>query len=124
MMQNFSDHAANERTFLSWVRTAIAIMGFGFVVEKIGLLQPAANGTASVAAGMFGTLGEFSGLALIVLGLSLMAVATARFLALRKALSQPAAGTRPTVWIDVSMAVLLGVLAIAVAIYMVHLAIK
>jgi len=27
-------HMANERTFLAWVRTSIAIMAFGFVVEK------------------------------------------------------------------------------------------
>ena len=31
------DHMANERTFLAWVRTSIAIMAFGFVVEKFAL---------------------------------------------------------------------------------------
>ena len=35
--QNRSDHMANERTFLAWVRTSIAIMAFGFVVEKFAL---------------------------------------------------------------------------------------
>ena len=30
-------HMANERTFLAWVRTGIAIMAFGFVVEKFSL---------------------------------------------------------------------------------------
>jgi putative membrane protein len=34
---NPSDHLANERTFLAWVRTSIAIMGFGFVVVKFAL---------------------------------------------------------------------------------------
>ena len=29
-----SDHLANERTFLAWMRTSIALMGFGFVVVK------------------------------------------------------------------------------------------
>jgi hypothetical protein len=37
MIRNFSDHAANERTFLAWVRTAIAVMAFGFLVAKFGL---------------------------------------------------------------------------------------
>lgn len=32
-----SDHMANERTFLAWIRTIIAIMAFGFVVEKFAL---------------------------------------------------------------------------------------
>ncbi len=35
--QNRSDHMANERTFLAWVRTSIGIMAFGFVVEKFAL---------------------------------------------------------------------------------------
>jgi inner membrane protein YidH len=37
MIKNFSDHAANERTFLAGVRTAIAVMAFGFLVEKFDL---------------------------------------------------------------------------------------
>lgn len=32
-----SDHLANERTFLAWVRTCIGIMAFGFVVVKFSL---------------------------------------------------------------------------------------
>ena len=31
------DHMANERTFLSWIRTNIGIIAFGFVIEKFGL---------------------------------------------------------------------------------------
>jgi len=31
------DHLANERTFLAWIRTSIAMMGFGFVVVKFTL---------------------------------------------------------------------------------------
>jgi uncharacterized membrane protein YidH (DUF202 family) len=30
-------HMANERTFLAWIRTSLAIMAFGFVVEKFSL---------------------------------------------------------------------------------------
>jgi putative membrane protein len=29
-----TDHLANERTFLAWIRTSIGIMAFGFVVER------------------------------------------------------------------------------------------
>ena len=31
------DHLANERTFLAWIRTSIALMGFGFVIVKFAL---------------------------------------------------------------------------------------
>jgi putative membrane protein len=32
-----TDHLANERTFLAWIRTSIALMGFGFVIVKFAL---------------------------------------------------------------------------------------
>ena len=41
MIRGYSDHAANERTFLAWVRTAIAVMAFGFLVEKFDLFLEA-----------------------------------------------------------------------------------
>ena len=43
MIRNFRDHAANERTFLAWVRTAIAVMAFGFLIERFDLLLKAAG---------------------------------------------------------------------------------
>jgi len=48
MDQEFVDHSANERTFLAWVRTAIAVMPFAFIVEKfdlfLGLAGPSLAG--------------------------------------------------------------------------------
>ena len=31
------EHLANERTFLSWVRTTIALVSLGFVIARLGL---------------------------------------------------------------------------------------
>ncbi len=31
------DHLANERTFLAWIRTSLATLGFGFVLARMGL---------------------------------------------------------------------------------------
>ncbi len=31
------EHLANERTFLAWIRTSIAMMGFGFVIVKFAV---------------------------------------------------------------------------------------
>ncbi len=39
MIPNYMQHAANERTFLAWVRTVIAIVGFGLVVARLGNLD-------------------------------------------------------------------------------------
>ena len=33
-------HLANERTYLAWMRTAIALMGFGVVIVRLRILHP------------------------------------------------------------------------------------
>jgi putative membrane protein len=57
-----SDHLANERTFLAWIRTSIALMGFGFVVVKFSLfvrqLSLAVTGhTVTPVTGFSGVIG-------------------------------------------------------------------
>ena len=41
------DELANDRTFLAWLRTGIAVMGLGFVVAKVALIVQPTNETAS-----------------------------------------------------------------------------
>ena len=43
-------YLAAERTFLSWIRTGLALMGFGFVVARFGLFlhEFAQNNTTNV----------------------------------------------------------------------------
>ncbi len=43
-----TDHLANERTFLAWVRTALGLIGLGFVLARMGLFlrQMAASADA------------------------------------------------------------------------------
>jgi putative membrane protein len=86
MIERYSDHAANERTFLAWVRTAIAIMAFGFLVEKFDLFlsfaaQEMADRHVAAHVPSFGgqTLGNIAGLLLIVLGCATLVLAIVRF---------------------------------------------
>lgn len=37
MEDRAQDHLANERTFLAWIRTSVAVMAFGFVVVRFSL---------------------------------------------------------------------------------------
>ena len=43
MIGRRTDHAADERTVPAWVRTAIAIMAFGILVETFDLLPAVAG---------------------------------------------------------------------------------
>jgi putative membrane protein len=36
-VRNRRVHMANERTFLAWIRTSMAVMAFGFVVERFAI---------------------------------------------------------------------------------------
>ncbi|HSY45808.1 MAG TPA: DUF202 domain-containing protein [Steroidobacteraceae bacterium] len=92
MIGGFSDHAANERTFLAWVRTGIAVIAFGFVIEKFNLFMLT---IASVAAEpvqhsrlalMSGRMGRYDGLVLIFGGVGLVVLATARFVRITRLL--------------------------------------
>jgi putative membrane protein len=83
-IRNFTDHAANERTFLAWVRTALAVVAFGFLVERFDLfLSYMARATphASRLPPPHYALGNVAGMTLIVLGVLMIAVAAWRFVA-------------------------------------------
>ena len=80
MIKNFSDHAANERTFLAWVRTAIAVMAFGFLVAKFNVFlriaaQTLAAGGARLTVMRTNGFGDVAGLLLISAGTVMVAVA-------------------------------------------------
>ena len=81
MIKHFSDHAANERTFLAWVRTAIAVEAFGFLVEKFDVFLEVASRTGGVKApSVIGeTVSNIVGLLLLLLGGLIVVAATLRF---------------------------------------------
>ncbi|MBW4450629.1 MAG: DUF202 domain-containing protein [Spirirestis rafaelensis WJT71-NPBG6] len=41
------EHQANERTFLAWLRTSIALIGFGFAIARFSLFLRQLNSTLS-----------------------------------------------------------------------------
>jgi putative membrane protein len=122
MIKNFGDHSANERTFLAWVRTAIAVMAFGFLVEKFDLfLEFAAPSLAGRTLSLPGQqFGNIAGLALIVLGTAMVGMAGARFVLTAKNIDRqevrPGTGSR----IDITLAGLLVLLGCALFLYLSH----
>ena len=98
MIPHFSDHAANERTYLAWVRTAIAIMAFGFLIERFDLFLASLSRIAGKAlAGLHLRWAEWAGLLLIIFGALMILLATLRFLLARRNIDDertiPYAGT-------------------------------
>jgi putative membrane protein len=93
MIRGYSDHAANERTFLAWVRTGIAIVVFGFVIEKFNLFllmianADAMSGRRAMLEKLSGSVGRYEGLALVLVGLTLIVAAAVRFIHVRRLLA-------------------------------------
>jgi putative membrane protein len=87
MIRDYRDHAANERTFLAWVRTGIAVIAFGFVIEKFNLFVITMADAGSLNAArrlqlerLSEPLTRYDAFALILLGIALVAVSTTRFI--------------------------------------------
>jgi putative membrane protein len=122
MIRNFRDHAANERTFLAWVRTAIAVMAFGFIVEKFDLfLEVAAPSLVGRTLSLPGQrIGNIAGLSLILLGTAMVAIAAARFLMTAKIIDDPKSRPAPGSRIDLALSALLILLGCALFVYLSH----
>lgn len=109
------DYYAAERTLLSWIRTTLAMMGFGFVVARFGVFLhelQTVSGSMQKSAGLsvwFGTL-------LIVFGVAIDVVAVRQYRREIAELNAAAARARATsalaLWTSFGLAAL-GVLMAA-----------
>jgi putative membrane protein len=122
MIRNFGDHSANERTFLAWVRTSIAVIAFVFLVERfdlfLALVAPeAVKNRIAVPRGEFG---QIAGLVLIVLGILMIFLSGVRFARNAREIDDEKVFLGTGSRIDLALAALLILLAIALLFYLSH----
>jgi putative membrane protein len=125
MIRGFGDHAANERTFLAWVRTGIAAIAFGFVLEKFNLfLMTMTSGAPGGAAHraqferLSGTLGHYEGLAFMFGGVGLVVLATMRFVRTTRLLDDPEMHPASNVRAELILSAALVLLVTAYSVYL------
>ena len=117
-IKNYTDHAANERTFLAWVRTAIAVTAFGFLVERFDLFLAAIAPTNAKLAIHRSAFGREAGLLLIAAGVAMTVLATVRFLKTAREIDDPNVMPGTGSRLDIALAGLLAILGVALFFYL------
>ena len=113
-----ADYLAAERTLLAWVRTGLALMGFGFVVARFGLfLQQLAAIQHTPSQQSYG-LSIWFGTALIAAGVIVTLTSAVRHVRMVRELERGSDARVHSVTQAVAIAVFLGLVGIAMAIYL------
>ena len=98
------DHLANERTLLAWIRTALTLIGIGFLIDRLAAQGQATDWTA------------YAGVVLVLFGGILALAGGYTFIKTRRALTT---GTfRPSVVLYVSLVALITVGAFALVVFL------
>jgi uncharacterized protein (DUF302 family)/uncharacterized membrane protein YidH (DUF202 family) len=111
-------YLAAERTFLAWIRTGLALMGFGFVVARFGLflreLAAAGGGSPVAASGFSLPLGT----ALVVIGVVVNIFAAVQHIRLVRVIHQGGQAAGNPSKLGLAVAFLLAAAGLAMAAYL------
>jgi len=114
-----SDYLAAERTFLAWIRTGLALMGFGFVVARFGLFLQALQVEQPNLQPRSYSLSVWFGTALLVLGVLVNLVSAWTHVRLIRELNRGGSAFKRPSSLAITVAVILGALGLAMAIYLI-----
>ncbi len=118
MIESYTDHAANERTYLAWVRTALAFMGFDLLIERFDLLiRSLASVPSDAPWARAPDLAAVAGLVLITLGIAVLAIASIRYLRFKRLIAAPAAADFRSSRTDLALIVIVAGIGVFMAAY-------
>lgn len=115
---SLSDYLAAERTLLAWIRTGLALMGFGFVVARFGLFLEEMRVAQNAMTVQNTGLSLWFGTALIVVGVGVNAMAGWRYLRIVRELDRGEV-TPHTATHAVTVAMLVALVGLSMAIYLI-----
>jgi putative membrane protein len=84
-----TEYLANERTFLAWIRTCIAVISLGFVIARFGVwLRELATQIAPKADVQGTSFSLLAGVAMMALGSTLTLLAAWRYRSINRAIDR------------------------------------
>jgi putative membrane protein len=113
------DYLAEERTFLAWIRTGIALMVFGLVAARFELFADESHVTQHASGFQLHDFSAWFGSALIAIGVTVTLFSARRFRRLVGELNRSQFVHRSLSKQGVIVALLLSLLGIAMAIYVI-----
>lgn len=120
MIDRYTDHAANERTYLAWVRTALALLAFGLLVERFDLYSRALTRSSGAASGLAGpALDQVAGLGLILLGVLVLAISSWRYLRFKRLIASPERSDFRASHTDLLLVAIVALIGLAMSLYVV-----
>jgi putative membrane protein len=126
MIANYTNHAANERTFLAWIRTGLAVAAFGFLLSRLNVFLGATGETppripAEATSAIVAMAGRHVGMALVAIGIAIMVRSGIGFERTRRAIDRDEVIKIAHSWTE---PVFSAALAIAVAVFWIYLGLQ
>ncbi len=125
MIARYTDQAANERTFLAWIRTGLTVAAFGLFLVKLNIAVDAAGGdtlprlAAEDAGALVAAAARYGGLAMVLIGVAIIARSSAGFERTRRAIDSDEVIRMPRSRVQLLLST---VIAIGVAFFCTYLA--
>jgi putative membrane protein len=127
MIANYTNHAANERTFLAWTRTGLAVAAFGFFVTKLNVLLDAVAASSRPSLTTHGpgviaaAAGHHIGLILGLIGITIIVRGAIGFERTRREIDREGITRMPQSYVE---PILSAALSIAAAMFCIYLALQ
>jgi putative membrane protein len=98
-------YLAAERTLLAWIRTGLALMAFGFVVSRFGVVDVT-------------RLSQWLGAALVLLGVTVTVASAAEYARILRRLDRGESATPARSRLGIALSLVLAALGLLMAVYL------